>query len=149
MKKIIPLFSAILIVAIVIMSGGGIVFINIPSLVLIILLPMITTLTFTSLGDIGQAFKIAFRPEEYDSSAQKKSLVIQKALSKNLDYTGVIGFLIGITAMFANPMDEYFLTKGLALSLLIFVYAVIIKFVLIFPMINSLEKSLAGVPERN
>lgn len=144
MKKIFPLFMLILIAAIVTMSGGWKAFLNIPSLLMVILLPLTATLVCFSFGELILAVKAAFRPADYDRTARKKASVIHKASARNLDYTGALGFLIGIVSMFANLTDEKYLTRGLALALIIIVYSVIIKFVFIIPMINSLEISLAG-----
>ncbi|MBI9102869.1 MAG: hypothetical protein JEY99_10670 [Spirochaetales bacterium] len=143
MKKVFPLFMLLLIAGIITMSAGWRVFLNIPSLVIVILLPTIASLVCFSSGEMIQAVKVAIKPENYEPNAVKKALVIQKATARNFDYTGALGFLIGVTAMFGNLNNEAYLTKGLALALIIIVYAVTIKFVFIIPAINALEKKMA------
>lgn len=145
MKKIFLILALVLLSLIITLSGGWSAFLNVPSLLMVILLPLSAILICCSPGELGRSFKVAFHPEEYDEPAGRKAVVIQKALAKNMDYTGGLGFLIGITSMFANLTDDKFLSKGLSLALIIIVYSVIIKFILIVPMINALEKHLAGM----
>ncbi len=146
MNRIFPVFMIIalaLIAFIITMSGGWPTFINVPSLLIVILLPVMASLMSFRIGELLESVRVAAKPDNYDGEAREKALVIQKAVSKNLDYTSIIAFLIGIVSMLANLNNEEYLASGLALALIIIVYALIIKFLIPVPMINALEKSLA------
>ena len=145
MSKLYPLFltfSLLLILSIIYISGGTAAFFNLPSLIIVILLPLMTGLMSFSLGDIAGSFRVVFHSDTYDPPARRKALVILKAVTRNLDYTAVLAFLLGITAMLVSIREMDFLASGLALAMLVILYGLIIKFILLMPLIHSLEKSL-------
>jgi len=146
MNKLYPLFlilSLLLILTTIYISGGTAAFFNLPSLLIVIILPLLTGLMSFSMGDLVNSFRVVFHPGTYDPPARRRALVILRAVTRNLDYTAILAFLLGITAMLVSIRDMDFLASGLALAMLVILYGLIIKFILLMPLIHSLEKTLA------
>lgn len=118
-------------------------FLNLITFGIIILIPVILSLSSYSPAEIKESFSIAFQKKENTKSRYEKALNYFKALNKYLAGAAVIGILIAFVAVLTNYEDKKNFGLGLSVSLLIILYAAVLIILIVVPFTTALRKKLA------
>lgn len=143
------LILAMIVAGVIINTGpdGIYAYMDLPSL-LILLLPVILLLKSQfSWQEMGQAFAIALSKGTVEKEILKKALLFFMALQKYLIWTGLIGFLLGIIALLGNVSEYIAMGMGLSTALLILFYAIILIFTVALPFQFGVKKKLVEAGE--
>jgi flagellar motor component MotA len=93
--------------------------------------------------EIGEAFSLAFSRKPVKKSQLEKALLFFTTLQKYLIWAGIIGFTIGVIAMFSDISDYTVVGRSLAVALLVLFYAFILIFAVVLPFQAGLKKRIA------
>lgn len=146
MRKSYFLSLAVLLLMVIfamVMSGCVLCFVDIGSLLMVVIPTFFMLIASYSLSEIGRNFSMGFskgspRPEEL-----KTAIIFFKSMQKYLAISGALGFFTGLIAMLAMLGDPDHIGSGMALALITVLYALILTMAIALPFRTGLEKKLA------
>ncbi len=119
-----------------------------PASFFIVLVPTILFLKSQfSWSEIGEAFTTAFSRKPVKKLKLEKALLFFTALQKYLIWAGLIDFTLGVIALFSNFSNYVTVGNGLAVALLVMLYAFILIFTVALPFQSGLKKKLTEFGE--
>lgn len=116
--------------------------VNIPSLIIVLVIPFLLSLSSFTLKEGHRAFRAAFKASEASRRELELALVFFRALRRYFSLSGIFGFFSGIIAMLMNLKDPGFIGWGVALSLLTVYYVLILELLLVVPFQTGIKKQL-------
>lgn len=124
--------------------GGGGIFLNVPSLVICLLMPISLSLASAGAPDLGRALRalrcLLVFPRKSDLTAQN-SHVLRHMIS--YAYAAcVIGMLIGWIRTLSQPADPAVLHLSLSMSILTMLYAIVISECILRPAARRIEGAM-------
>ena len=153
MKKsyfsLIIVFAVLLFLAEWISVGIGDVdiYLDMMSILLILMCPLVLLLANYSLSDIRKYFAIGFKKENVEPVDLKNGIIFFSSLQKYLVLSGIMGSLIGLIAILAMLADPEVIGQSLALALITALYAIILSMVVATPFKTGLQKRLNEIAE--
>jgi flagellar motor component MotA len=130
---------ATLLIAISINSSFS-MFINIPSLLFIFLIPLFFTLAYHHPFELSKAVLDALSGQPIQKHTSESHQYVLSTLRLITSASGVMGSLIGLINMLANMDDPKNIGPAMAMALLTALYAVMVSELLIAPLINRLKQ---------
>ena len=128
------LFMLFIVFVIGILSGTGLMFIDLPS-ALIVIVPLIFFLIASKSGSaIGRYFKTSFTKEHTYSGPELAGL--STAVRNTIKFIfgiGGLGFISGIIGSFANLQNRDMLGPNIAVSLITVLYSIALSYFVFFP----------------
>ncbi len=147
MKKLYPLslvlVLGVFVLAIVFAKGVLGAYADVPCMVVTWVPPILLALATHGARGFRRAFSVAYGADRASEADARVALGFFVALQRYLLVSGILGLMVGITAMLANLYDTASLGRGLALALLTVLYALVTMLVVTMPMRSALEKRLA------
>ena len=148
MKK--SYFSAIIVFAVLLFLAEWIsvgigdidIYLDMMSILLILMCPLVLLLANYSLSDIRKYFAIGFKKENVEPVDLKNGIIFFSSLQKYLVLSGIMGSLIGLIAILAMLADPEVIGQSLALALITALYAIILSMVIATPFKTGLQKRL-------
>lgn len=144
MNKALPILLILglaLICGAVVTSGGGInTFLNIPSLILVLLLPLLLTLATHGFGEIGASFRAAASRDSLDKEALQNAVLFFRSLSRYMLLSGFTGTITGFIALLAFADDSAAIAANMSLALITTYYAIVLYLVFCLPFLVALRK---------
>jgi hypothetical protein len=123
---------------------------DIPSFVILLLPVLLLLKSQFSWNEIGMSFVIGFRRKSDNVSELKKALLFFKAMQKYLIWAGVFGVMLGNIALFNFISIGYeAFGSGIATSLLVLFYAIILIFTVALPFQFGIKKKLIEAGEKD
>ena len=126
------------------------VFIDIPSLIIILLISVFLLLTNYSPGEVVLAFTIGFKKDRIKQQDLKKSINLFDSLGKYLIISAVLTTLAGLIAMLAvfsqiSVDGNADWGGGIALAMLTILYSLILYLIIVIPFRNGLKNRLIEI----
>ena len=148
MKK--SYFSAIIVFAVLLFLAEWIsvgigsvdIYLDMMSILLILMCPLVLLLANFSLSEIRKYFIIGFDKATKDPVDLKNGLLFFTALQNYFILSGLLGVFIGIIAVLANLTVPEVTGSGLALSLITVLYSIILCMGIAMPFKTGLQKRL-------
>jgi len=126
--------SAILISGAIMTGSHPLIFINIPSILIVILPTLAMLFAIHKSDDIRRTFRQAFIGGRATESEINRSLLIVETIGKISTSAGVAGFFIGVVQSLIFAEDPKSLGPALGLSFVTVVYAFIIRLIVVIPL---------------
>ena len=133
--------------AIVASAGRIAVFMNVPSLVVVLVPAAGLCLSSFRPQEIGRSFRVAFARSPAQATELRVAAAFFRALQRYLLLTGPVGGLVGLIVMLASLGDVSGQGIGLALCLLTVLYSVLLALLLALPFRAAVERRLAELGE--
>ena len=130
--------------AIITVGGTGstfLVYLNLPSFILVGLIPFCIAGTIFGPRNMTSAFSV-LRKKETDKEKLQEAYDFFKAFGKMAWIMGIIGVITGIVTMLVNLEDTAAIGPNLALSLISILYSGIINIVLVIPFMVLIKQKL-------
>ncbi len=147
MKKFYPiglvLFFGMIAVAIGINGPFFGLFLNIPSFIIVVGLPVALLLATHSPREIGTAFRAVYRSN--DPAELRISVAFFTAMQRYLLWSGFLATMLGTVVLLAVLDDKAMIGQGAALALITVFYAVVLNLALALPFRHAAEKRLASL----
>lgn len=118
-------------------------YVDVPSMMIVILITASLLVSSFRLKEIGSFFAGAFRERTADIPTLKKGICFFTAMQRYLIISAVIGTMIGVIAMLSILGEPRAIGSGLGLALLTILYAVVLILVVAVPFRTSLARKLA------
>jgi hypothetical protein len=118
------------------------IYIDPPSFYILLVPVLLLLKSQFSWADMGEAFAIGFSRKPVEKARLKKALLFFTVLQKYLMWTGLIGLMLGIIAMFSSFSDYIAVGRGLAVALLVVFYALILTLTIALPFQYGLKKKI-------
>ena len=119
------------------LSGGIAKFLDLPSLLFIVVIPTIGTLLIGFRGSFLSSFYAIWG--EADSIVLDSAIAFWRALKRCAIGYGCLGFMIGLVAMLASLDDVGSIGPNMAVSLISVLYGLLLGYLIVEPMMCSLE----------
>jgi len=150
MRKLffIPLLAGLVLIVSILLFGGANLyyFIDIPSAMIVIVIPLIVMLSHSSLSEIINAYKMALQKKSSSISEISKSITILKALEKQIFLSGIGGTIYGIISMLTiQNINSDMIAKGFSMALLTIFYMVLLIQFFVTPFKTGLEKKKSEI----
>jgi flagellar motor component MotA len=143
LKHFLKLLPAIIgVIFIATFFGTADYFLDIPSILIVLILPLLLLLVNFKVSDIVQYHQLAFSEKKNDIIEIKKALIMFRSLGNYFMLIGGLGFLIGIVQVLAHISTPAEIGPPLAIALLTFLYAIFLKAFYSKPMMVRLEIKL-------
>lgn len=120
------------------------IYVDIPSFVMAIVLPLILMLSHYTPGEMGKAFAAASAKKENSGEELNTALNFFENFQKLVIIAGVLATIMGLIAILANLGNYEQMGKNLGVALLTTLYAIIFAFVVTQPFKSAIKKKLAG-----
>lgn len=148
MKRIYPLmfvlFLALAASGVLFAGARATLFLNLPSLLIVVLLSLVLSLCSFSPAEIGHAFALAFRRTAVDQRELRTAILYFRSLQWYLIASGLIGFFVGLITILAGLGTAATLGSGLAISLLTVLYSLLLAAVVAVPFRTGLERKVTA-----
>ena len=132
------------IIASTFLAGGNIMaFFDIPSFLLVAVVPFLFVSVLFGFKDMAAAFSSALK-KEIDQDSLKKALIFFRAYGKAVWITGIVGVVIGVVGMLTNLEDVSAIGPNVALSILSIYCSCIAFLVIVLPFTVIIKKRLNG-----
>lgn len=118
------------------------VYLDIPSVVLILVFAFVPLLATYSLEEMRNCFVIGFRKSGIAKVDIKNAILFFSSLQKYLILSGLLGTSVGTIALLTFLGSPGDVGKGMAMALLTAFYAVILSIILAVPFKAGLQKRL-------
>jgi flagellar motor component MotA len=126
----------------ILLGGGRInVFLDIPSFLIIGILPFLFVSILYGFKEMGLAFSTAFE-NNADKEQLKKAINIFKIWGKTIWITSLIAILIGVMLMLVFLEDKNAIGPNLAVALISVLYAALLYVLIIIPFTVFLKNQL-------
>lgn len=153
MKRIYPLmflvFLAVGSLGVVFAGASASLFLNLPSLVIVLVIAATLSLSTFGPSEIVRYFAIAFRNEGNDQGELREGVVFFRALQWYLIAGGLIGFLIGLITLLAGLQSSTSIGNGTAIALLTVLYGLVLAAGVAVPFRSALERKLRAETGRS
>ncbi|OHD12058.1 MAG: hypothetical protein A2Z96_04970 [Spirochaetes bacterium GWB1_48_6] len=133
---------SVLVVSIFISGSPFVIFLDFPSLLLLVGIQIMVTLAFSGFHGIARAFTAPFENTPAPAELRKARSYWKGQTTISL-MAGFLGVLLGIISMMQNLSDNSALGRGAALALLILFYALILNLTIFIPYRLLCERRLA------
>ena len=117
------------------------VFLNIPSLIMVLGLPAALLFATHSPREMRAAFRAAYRSE--DAAELRASISFFVAMQRYLLWSGFLATMLGVIVLLAVLGDETMIGAGAALALITVLYSLILNLGIALPFRHACEKRLA------
>ena len=131
-----------LFLAAILMGGNLAMFVNLPSIIIVLGGCVFMSMGAHGAGGVLQALGAGFSASEDENA--KHHLAVLRTVRTTLCASGAVGFLIGLVQMLANLSDPSAIGPAMAVALLTMFYAVFLAELVVAPMINRLASGTAG-----
>lgn len=121
------------------------IYVDLLSLILILLCPIFLLISNYSLSEIRMYFSLGFRKANSGKTDIANGILFFTSLQKYLILSGLMGTFIGIIAVLANLADPEVTGSGLALMTVL--YAIILRMGIAVPFRTGLQKRLNEMEE--
>jgi len=136
------------IVGAIITSGGRILsYLNIPSFLMVVGCTFVLLLINFSVREMGRCFAVGFRKKDAAPEDLKKGYVFFRSMQLYLLLSGLLGTMIGATAMLANLRDSSAIGWGAALALITLLYGIIFSMGITIPFMTGIKRRLIEAGE--
>jgi len=135
------IFLAGIILATNLAAVSGMALLDIPSFVLVGVLPFLFISTLYGFKEMAQAFSMAFKKSNAQEDLAKALTFFQK-FGNTIWLTGILGVIIGIVSMLINLDDKSAIGPSLALALISLFYSALINILLIIPFKLLIKKQM-------
>ncbi|MBM66352.1 MAG: hypothetical protein CMH55_08980 [Myxococcales bacterium] len=126
-------------IGLVMAMGGGLVFIDAASTVVVIVPSVLLAAGYHGPGALGAAISAADGEEPVEAGLGAKHRQVLQSLRALLCACGGLGFLIGLVHMLQNLSDPTAVGPALAVALLTGLYAVIASELIVAPLIGRVQ----------
>ncbi len=137
------------IVGAVVLTAGNLLFIDVPSMIVVLVPIMAMSFASFSPGEMGRSFRAAFGREAVEEGDLKAASVFFRALARYIVLSGLIGVLTGIISLLGaisrTPGLKENAAGGFALLLVSAYYAIILLLVVAVPFRAAVDKKLAKI----
>lgn len=135
---------AILVIAVV-WSLGTLLFLDVPSLIVVIVPVLAMSFAAFSPRDIGKSFRVAFTRQPAEPAELRTAAAFFKALERYIILSGLIGVFTGVISMLGAVSRDSSLNiaSGFALLLVSAFYAIVLLLVVAVPFKAAVDKRLA------
>jgi flagellar motor component MotA len=121
-----------LLIGTTLLVGSPGAFVDLPSIIIILVFSVSMLMASGLLGDLIRGFKIMGKKENTYTALELRKTDIAVGLAiKLLLLSGVLGSLIGVVAMLSSLSDMSVFGKNLAVALLTLLYALLLVFILL------------------
>ena len=127
--------------AIITASGNISLFIDFPSMVMVIGITCIMIIFNWDIQTIIKSFKAPFKQNPLKKELEI-ALVFFNSIQKYLIYSSILGLLSGVMVMLGILNDSVSFGRGLAIALLVIYYNFIIQLILVTPFKSGIKKKL-------
>jgi flagellar motor component MotA len=132
-----------MVIGAMITSGAKIAYVlDLPSLIMVLGTTLILSLCNFSFAEIIRFFRIARGKKDGSLEDVRNGIAYFAALSRYSVLSGIIGTFVGAISMLANLTDPGMIGFGAALSLLTFLYGIIMMVLVAIPLKLAMEKKL-------
>lgn len=138
------LFLALFCGAIIASGGNILVFLNLPSFIMVAGTAFVLLLGSFSLKEMGRSFSAAFQKSSPTREELETALAFFTTMSKQFLIAGIIGTMVGAITMLSLLGQVESVSFGAALSLTTFLYALMLIAGVALPFQAGIEKKLAG-----
>jgi len=138
------LFLALFCGAIITAGGNILVFLNLPSFIMVAGTAFVLLLGSFSLKEMGNSFSAAFQKSSPNRQEMETALAFFTVMAKHLLIAGFLGTMVGAITMLSLLGEVDSVSFGAALSLTTFLYALILIALVALPFRAGIEKKLAG-----
>jgi flagellar motor component MotA len=136
------IMALLLIGGIIVVTGAGpLAYLDIPSLIVVTLLPAIMIIASFSFEEIGRSFSAALDPNA-DQADLRKAHAFFGALGKYVNLAAGIGIVAGIIAIASNLSSYESAGLGISLALLVVFYSMILQLIFVIPFHTAIKKNL-------
>jgi len=136
------IFLGGIILAIILTGASVLVLADLPSFILVVILPFLLVSILYGFKDMAYAFATPFKKESNQDNVAKAVIFFQK-YGKAVLLTGIIGVIIGIITMLATLDDKSGIGPAVALALISLLYSALINVLIVIPFLLLLKKKLA------
>lgn len=147
MKLVFALAGLGLIGAAIILGGSPIIFVNAPSLLIVIGLTVCVPLANHSISDAHNAFSAVFSTGDVDPNEGQRHVTVLQTFRMAATGSGILGTFIGLVQMLQSMDDPSSIGPAMAVALLTILYAVFLSELVIGPMSNRIHARMTGSPE--
>ena len=133
-----------------ILAGTGVavgaplgLFLNVPSLILVVAPTLLLVAANFTVREIGTCFSISFRREGARRIDLELARVFFSALGRYLGLIGSIGALIGLIELLATLGDSAAIGSGVALALMTALYGLILYVAVVIPFQAGIRRRIA------
>ena len=141
--RLVSMFCGLgLFIAAIAMGGNLAMFVNVPSIIIVLGGCVFMSMGAHGFGGVWQALSAGFSSSEDENA--KHHIAVLRTVRTTLCASGAIGFLIGLVQMLANLSDPSRIGPAMAVALLTMFYAVFLAELLVAPMINRLAIGTAA-----
>ena len=149
MKLIFALVGIALFLAAIMMGGSITMFVNLPSVLIVIGGTITFSLAHHSSSEVGEALKAAFGTEEVSAENAGKHLAVFATLRVLVYGSGVTGVLIGLIQMLHNLDDPSLIGPAMAVALLCSLYSVLLAEFGVAPLASRVLVRAENQPPRS
>lgn len=146
MKRIYPLmflvFLAVGTLGVVFAGAPASLFLNLPSLVIVLVIAVALSLCTFGPAEILRYFAIAFSGDGNDQRELREGVVFFRALQWYLIAGGLIGFMIGLITLLAGLQNATSVGSGTAIALLTLLYGLVLAAGVAVPFRSALERKV-------
>ena len=135
-------------------TGGGLeYFLSVPSLIVVIVPPLILSVAHFSVREIRSAYSVAFlEGVPRDTAARraelKRAATYHRTLGIYLIVSGILGTLLGLIVLLANLTNDIeTVGAGFSVSLVTVFYSVVLVLVFVVPFRAAIARQLADLDE--
>ncbi len=141
-KLLLFILSAAVIAAVILFAGGRITdFLDVPSVLVVVSIPVILLFYNFSAKEIGNTVRFCFN---YSNKKKKFNidlgLLILTSFRNNVYITALMGSVLGVIFILITLNDKSALGKDLAVAMLTILYALIINLIIVSPAIDALRR---------
>jgi len=135
------IFLGGIILAITLAGATVFAFTDLPSFILVVILPFLFVSILYGFKDMAHAFATPFKKESNQDNVAKAVVFFQK-YGKTVLLTGIIGVIIGIITMLATLDDVNQVGPAVALALISLLYSAVINVLIVIPFLLLLKKKI-------
>lgn len=132
-----------LIIASIVIDTPIVVFIDIPSILIVVGVTFALQIISFKLDEINKAFSLCMGGSGTQDEI-RKSVYFFESMVRNLLYSGVIGMMIGLIKMLQNLSNPETIGPSMAVASLTVIYSFVLIIICPLPSIYTLQKQLLG-----
>ncbi len=117
-------------------------FLDVPSLIVVIVPVLALCFATFSPRDMGRSFRAAFSRGQVETSELKTAAVFFRALERYILLSGFLGALLGVMSLLWMMRSDTKIATGFAMLLISVFYALILLFVLAVPFRVAVDRKL-------
>ncbi len=137
---------AVVVIAIV-WSLGTLLFVDVPSLVVVVVPVLAMSIASFSPREIGKSFRVAFARQPAEPAELRTAAAFFRALQRYLILSGLIGVFTGVISLLGwigqKPSLSTNVASGFALLLISAFYAIVLLLTVAVPFRSAVDKRLA------